>query len=307
MPLETINALIIRSQSNVFDIAVIFFDILSMLKLFEGVKSKHFPSGTIYRCDVLEHELISALIQQLNNYFFSRASSFATSQLPTSQVLRPSVLTTACCVIAIAARLDPRLIYRNGWRDLVGKFIECGMISTSLSADEYVKSTLIACVQHRLEQSTPFAPAIISPPPPPPPLLEEADEVIDQQLPSYSHLFLTQKLLKHTVEPPSHLVHASEIVGAFWLRNMDRKWVIDENTQRSQPPLLFWQHNRVESPILADIAQQVLLISISTAGVERLFSFCGDLCSSDTAQMADLTIEQRIFCSRNLSLLPLPE
>lgn len=204
-----------------------------MLKLFEGIKSKHFPSGTIYRCDVVEHELISALIQQLNNYFFSRASSFATSQLPTSQVLRPSVLTTACCVIAIAARLDPRLIYRNGWRDLVGKFIECGMISTSLSADEYVKSTLIACVQHRLEQSTPFAPAIISPSPPPPPLLEEADEVIDQQLPSYSHLFLTQKLLKHTVEPPSHLVHASEIVGAFWLRNMDRKWMIDENTQRS--------------------------------------------------------------------------
>ncbi|MBA3678555.1 MAG: hAT transposon family protein [Sphingosinicella sp.] len=289
-PLEKLDSLITLAQGDASNLAVLYSDVSSLNLKFSKVVQVHAPDAvSMHRCQRDEYALLCALIDQLNRYFFSRTSWFASKQK--NLLYWPPGIASACSIIALASRLDPRMVCTGSWASLVAEFIRTEMISTVLSPEEYIKQLLIECIRVQLHPVDPAQqqPAIIE------------EEVLDSELPDYSNCFLSERALKVTSERTCDT--ATDEVTRFMSIPIDWKWAVDDKNRLTRTPRDFWTAKRTEYPHIADIAEQIFIVSSSAAEVERLFSVCGDLCTDKTSKMSADVISQRIFCSRNMYLL----
>src|SRR5262249_48364810 len=154
--------------------------------------------------------------------------------LPTARAGYKHPLSRACELVAIAARLDPRLIVSGRGAELLQAFEDANMFGVSLPsshecggkqrADIYVKQLLFDLARHATAR-LPAPPVRPRFDPAAPPLVEE--EILDQQQLSYAVAFLSHTPVapQLALPAPSELL-ATEEVHAFWRFPLNRDWAI---------------------------------------------------------------------------------
>ena len=119
-------------------------------------------------------------------------------------------------------------------------------------------------------------------------------------------------------EPPSskRFRHLNRVIEQKFKEGMKRKSVNPpgyaeveryfdavESLADSTDPLLYWQNQILEYPLLSTVALDVLTIPASSAPIERVFSTAGESAGGKRNRLADSNLEREVLLKKNKHFL----
>ena len=157
-PLLVFDKLILAAQGSQIMLGEMFFNVM---KTHDHLKALSLP-------EVPGQALVRSLCDQMEKYFFSHSSRYATPQLQIDSAFQSSSadhrIDRAAHLIALSARLDPRFIisrqYLQVWSRLLsadmlgGRFPSPAAVFPQQKVDSVWKRMLLALVKHRADPSS---------------------------------------------------------------------------------------------------------------------------------------------------------
>ena len=254
----------------------------------------------------IQKQLVATLAEQLKHYFFSSHSYYALHQNTPPQLMAPSQTEIVVCrashLVALSARLDPRLIGSHCSAllsllhdaDMLGPpWPNVKALGGQLRSDIFVKYLLQNLVTHHSARQEHAAP-------PPPTQPEFTEEVIDTANVFPFAIQLLGEGLPHRPPaaspgpPPSDPLME---VHEFWRASIPAPFPM---------PLNYWHQQARFWPHLAAVAQQIFVLSATSAETERVFSLAGSIGDDLRSRLTEDKFDSLVFCARNMHLLPAP-